>query len=427
MNCIDKLFDRKTAVVALLLGIAMLGSNAAIVFAQEKTAPANENASEQKTDTQGQVVAPKSYEQLLDEWKTIDAQMKDKQAEFDKTDDVILRDNLRREFTDLVKKSEENLVKLRESALEKIEADGPVPAVVNTLMGILVNDAGNGRDEVVLKAADRMIAKKVDPRNWEVAAKISYLTIAGKEIFEEIIIRHREAEKGDLPRVKIVTNRGEIVVELYENEAPNTVANFLSLAKSGFYNNLKFHRVIDGFMAQTGSPKGDGSDGPGYTIEDECRLPEFRRHFTGVLSMAGVMSIAKSLRPDSGGSQFFITFSRGFNVQGMDGKHTVFGRVISGHEVLGRLTRTHEVLGRGEQMIPNVEADKITSMEVIRDRGHSYEPKKQMDKEAKKDEAPKPDGGKSSETDPPVTDEKKNADKQDGATDKKDGQTPVIN
>jgi cyclophilin family peptidyl-prolyl cis-trans isomerase len=421
MSWITKLNHRGTAVVAVLFGIAMLSGNTAIVIAQEKTAPPTENAADQKAAANAQVVAPKSYEQLLDDWKTVDAQLKEKQAEFDKTDEIVLRDNLRREFADLVKKSEEILEKLRESAIAKIEADGPVPAVVNTLMGILVNDAANGRDDVVLKAADRLIAKKVDPRNWEVASNISYLTIAGKEIFEELIIRHREAEKGDLPRVKIVTNRGEIVVELYENEAPNTVANFISLAKSGFYNNLNFHRVIEGFMAQTGSPKGDGSDGPGHTIEDECRVPEFRRHFTGVLSMA------KTSLPDSGGSQFFITFSRGINVQALDGKHTVFGRVISGHDVLGRLTRTHEVLGRGEQRIPNVEADKITTIEVIRDRGHGYEPKKLMDKEAKQDEAPQPDEGKGSETDPPVTDEKKDADKKDVAPEKKDGQTPDNN
>ncbi len=406
-------------VVAALLGIATLWGNAAIGFAQEQASPATKIAADQKATANAQVVAPKSYEQLLDDWKTIDTQMKEKQAEFDKTDEIVPRDNLRREFADLVKKSNDLLELLRESAIAKIEADGPVPAVVNTLMGILVNDAGNGRDDVVLKAADRLIAKKVDPRNWEVASNISYLSIAGKEIFEEIIHRQREAEQGDLPRAKIVTNRGEIIVELYENEAPNTVANFIGLAKAGFYNNLKFHRVIDGFMAQAGSPKGDGTDGPGYTIEDECRVPEFRRHFTGVLSMA------KTSLPDSGGSQFFITFSRGINVQGLDGKHTVFGRVISGNEVLGRLTRTHEVLGRGEQQIPNVEVDKITSIEIIRDRGHGYETKKRMDKEAQKDEAPKPDEKKSSETDPPVTDEKKDADKNDAVPEKKDGQTPV--
>ena len=113
----------------------------------------------------------------------------------------------------------------------------------------------------------------------------------------------------------IKTNKGDIEVELFENEAPNTVANFITLVEKGFYNGLSFHRVLPNFMAQGGDPKGDGTGGPGYTIADECSGPNHRLHFRGSLSMA------KEARPDTGGSQFFITF---VPTSHLDGIHTVF-------------------------------------------------------------------------------------------------------
>ena len=115
-------------------------------------------------------------------------------------------------------------------------------------------------------------------------------------------IRDAEAKANDLPRVLLKTSAGDIELELFENEAPNTVLNFISLVDKGFYNGLKFHRVLPGFMAQGGDPKGDGTGGPGYTIPDECKRPDHRLHFRGSLSMA------HSAEPESGGSQFFLTF-----------------------------------------------------------------------------------------------------------------------
>ena len=143
-------------------------------------------------------------------------------------------------------------------------------------------------------------------------------------------IRQAENTADDLPRVLIKTNKGDIEVELFENEAPNTVANFITLVDKKFYNGLTFHRVLPAFMAQGGDPKGDGTGGPGYTIPDECSRPDHRLHFRGSLSMA------KSASPDSGGSQFFITF---IPTDFLDGKHTVFGRVIKGFDVLAKIQR----------------------------------------------------------------------------------------
>jgi len=121
----------------------------------------------------------------------------------------------------------------------------------------------------------------------------------------------------------IVTNRGTIVLELFDKDAPGTVANFETLAKKGFYDGLKFHRVIADFMIQGGCPKGTGTGGPGYQIKCETKNNP-RKHGKGALSMAHAGK-------DTGGSQFFITHRA---TPHLDGVHTVFGQVTSGQEVV---------------------------------------------------------------------------------------------
>jgi cyclophilin family peptidyl-prolyl cis-trans isomerase len=123
--------------------------------------------------------------------------------------------------------------------------------------------------------------------------------------------------------VTIETTRGTFRVELFEDRAPKTTANFLSLVGKGFYDGIKFHRVIPQFMIQGGCPKGTGMGGPGYTIPDEFH-PELKHGGEGILSMANA-------GPNSGGSQFFITL---VPTPWLDGKHAVFGKVISGMDVV---------------------------------------------------------------------------------------------
>lgn len=122
----------------------------------------------------------------------------------------------------------------------------------------------------------------------------------------------------------ITTAQGKIAIELFDQDAPNTVANFEKLAKEGFYNGLTFHRVIPNFVIQGGCPKGTGSGGPGYTIPCEINP---RKHGTGTLSMAHAGK-------DTGGSQFFITHSPQPH---LDGVHTVFGQVIEGQDVVNAI------------------------------------------------------------------------------------------
>ena len=124
---------------------------------------------------------------------------------------------------------------------------------------------------------------------------------------------------------EIVTEKGTMHVEFYEDDAPNTVDNFTKLSKEGFYDGLTFHRVIPNFVIQGGCPNGTGAGGPGYTID--CELDgENQYHDRGVLSMAHAGR-------NTGGSQFFICHSRD-NTAHLDRNHTVFGKVTKGLDVI---------------------------------------------------------------------------------------------
>lgn len=134
------------------------------------------------------------------------------------------------------------------------------------------------------------------------------------------------------PQVEIKMKSGNLMtVELYPDVAPNTVNNFLFLANNGFYNNLTFHRVIKGFMIQGGDPQGTGTGGPGYSIKGEFKqngITNDLKHDRGVISMA------RSMHPDSAGSQFFIMHAKAPH---LDGAYAAFGKLIDGFEELDRI------------------------------------------------------------------------------------------
>jgi len=139
-------------------------------------------------------------------------------------------------------------------------------------------------------------------------------------------------ENKNLPIATItVDGYGVMNVELYPEIAPNTVNNFISLANKGFYNNLKFHRIIKDFMIQGGDPKGNGTGGPGYSIEGEFTSNGFAN---SLKHTKGVISMARSQDPNSAGSQFFIMSGDASN---LDGEYAAFGKVISGLDVLDKI------------------------------------------------------------------------------------------
>lgn len=126
----------------------------------------------------------------------------------------------------------------------------------------------------------------------------------------------------------IKTNKGDMKVEFYEKDAPNTVANFVKLSKAGYYNGLKWHRVLPDFVIQGGCPNGTGAGGPGYKID--CELDgDNQYHDRGVLSMAHAGR-------NTGGSQFFVCHSRN-NTSHLDRNHTCFGKVIEGVDIVDKI------------------------------------------------------------------------------------------
>ncbi len=125
--------------------------------------------------------------------------------------------------------------------------------------------------------------------------------------------------------ISIETSEGTVCFELFADDAPDTVANFKALAGKGFYDGLTFHRVIDGFVAQGGCPKGDGTGGPGYKVKAEFNN---RKHVTGTVAMA------RSADPDSAGSQFYICLGAHPH---LDHQYTVFGQVTEGQDVVDNI------------------------------------------------------------------------------------------
>lgn len=149
-----------------------------------------------------------------------------------------------------------------------------------------------------------------------------------------------------------INGNKQIKCELYPDIAPNTVNNFITLANSGFYNGLTFHRVISGFMIQGGCPNGTGTGGPGYSIKGEFLSNGFNntlKHERGVISMA------RSMFPDSAGSQFFIMHE---NAPHLDGEYAAFGKVIEGLEVIDEIANVKT--NYSDKPIEPVIIDRIT-------------------------------------------------------------------
>lgn len=200
-------------------------------------------------------------------------------------------------------------------------------------------------------------ADKLDPNNDFVYLSVvdDYIDHWKKE--QELQAEESTATGEDaLPMVKLNTSKGPIELQLFENQAPNTVANFISLVESKKYDGTPFHRVINGFMAQGGDVSTQDPEAPGYRIECECFRDDARMHFQGSLSMAHIG------QPDTGGAQFFITHLPTPHLNPDKDKksgHTVFGRVTEGLDNLAAI----EV------------GDTLESAEVVTKRNHEYKPK----------------------------------------------------
>ena len=180
----------------------------------------------------------------------------------------------------------------------------------------------------------------------------------------EFEIRREETANDNLPRIKLETSEGEFIIELFEDHAPQTVANFVSLVESQFFDGQIFHLVVPGKFAQAGCPDGNGRGGPGYQIYSEANLENARHHFSGTVCMSHPEGLE-----DAGDSKFFILHQPDV---GLDGKYTVFGRVIQGMDVVNKLKECDKA-----SLVPDDrESSSIKAATVIRKRDHAYIPTK---------------------------------------------------
>lgn len=359
--------------------------------AQPAEKPADKPAVE-KPDAPPQTPAAR-FTEANRQWQALDKRLKELEQSYNSTPSPAARGEIKKQFQELVDQSGKLLPELQSLAeVAYIAAPNKDPDVTRVLVGLLAYKFRSDEYEAALKLAKLledhecnmpeldwfggMAAFNADDyvaaeRRLNRADKAGRLDRQGKSMLAELPeqkkawaaeqeIRKQEAAADDLPRVKLETSKGTIVIELFENEAPQTVGNFVSLVEAKKYDGLSFHRVLPGFMAQGGDPAGDGSGGPGYTIYCECDKPEYRRHFRGTLSMAHAGK-------NTGGSQFFLTFRPTTHLNGL---HTAFGRVVEGLDVLAKLQRIDPENPTGAK------PDTIVKAEVLRKRDHAYEPTK---------------------------------------------------
>jgi cyclophilin family peptidyl-prolyl cis-trans isomerase len=306
-----------------------------------------------------------SFASIQQSWNALDAKLKELAAKFEAAIEEPVRDQIKKDYAELVKEAQMLAPKLQTAAIAEFKKNpNQNEPVTRLLIGAIVNDIVFQRVDDALEVAQLLIDADVAREHFLALRDSGRLNLLDFQVVEEIITRKDEHDKNDLPRVRLETEKGEVVIELFEDQAPGTVGNFISLVEKGFYNGLTFHRVIDQFVAQGGDPKGDGTGGPGYKIKSEFVKPDARRHFRGVLSMA-------NSGKDTGGSQFFIVY-RHQTTQLLDTRHTVFGRVVSGMDVVDKFTRRNPTEAESASITP----EKIVKIEVLRKRDHAYAPDK---------------------------------------------------
>jgi cyclophilin family peptidyl-prolyl cis-trans isomerase len=338
--------------------------------------------------------AQAEFQRVFTQWKEILKNLRDLGTKFSIAEDAELTE-IRRQYMAEVDKAEALIPELRRTGLAAYQELPNIDReLTRFLIKMAIDDVEKDQPALAKEITDLLIAHQCDDRKiHDVAGAAAFATLdfqaaekhlkeaeslgvleLGKDYAktvsevkklweEEEKLRMAESSADDLPRVKLTTNKGEIVVELFENEAPETVGNFISLVEKGFYDGLVFHRVLPRFMAQGGCPKGDGTGDAGYKIYCEAYQDNHRNHFTGSLSMA------KGDARDTGGSQFFLTF---VPTPHLNGIHTVFGRVIQGLDVLPKIQRRDP--SKPEQV--SITPDKILKAEVLRKRDHEYVPNK---------------------------------------------------
>ena len=388
------------------LAACALGALLAALPALAGCGPAPDTTALERSDRAARAAQRKSreqeaFERTFERWKEVLKQLRELDVEY-RTAHPARREPIEARYDDVVRQGEAIERELIDAAvLAFIDDPSSNQNLARFLLGVLGMEMAAERYEDALRLAQLLLDNEVRmPQLYNIAGVAAYntnqfelarlhlrrahemnaLDDAGRKCAaalaysseawaEERELREAETAARNLPRVVLHTNKGEIEIELFEEQAPNTVANFISLVEDGFYDGLTFHRVKERFMAQGGCPEGDGTGGPGYTIRCEAYEDGARKHFRGSVAMA-------NRGPHTGGSQFYINF---VPTPQLDGRHTVFGRVVRGLEVLSRLQRREPrdpvdvaINPHANIIIPR--ADRITRARVLRKRDHDYSP-----------------------------------------------------
>lgn len=372
---------RFLAILLAAFGLTLFTFDANPIVAQEETAEseASSETTEQETTEQETAEQESTEQEPVDKesdisddslaslkllWVNLNQKLDEKQLEYS---DASGSDQpaILQEYESLISEANSLVEKITSTALEELNtAENKQPAF-ESLVGVMINDAYFQRDAKVFELGQSLIDAGIEPKYFEAAKNFKdRLDNAGREVFSELLIR-LEQSKDNLPQVKMSTSKGDIVVELFEKEAPETVGNFISLVEADFYDGKSFFKVIEGMGAISGCSTGDGSGDAGYKIRCECYNEVTRNHFAGSLSME------HSGSPHTGGSQFLICSERTNSVKLRDNKHTVFGRIISGFDVVEKIQQVNPEL-------PNQpDADVIVDIEVLQKTpGREYKPNK---------------------------------------------------
>ncbi len=396
---------RRWSQAILFVGAVALATSATISFAlaqDDSNSASSQDSGGQDSGAQANNAAEQKFDEMYAKWRAKLDAMRKLQVEY-KLARPEEQNGLEEQFSQLLVEAKEMSVELRglvEDAYKANPADQEkadflfsmafgqfrqdnFPEALRICHVLIENNyqnAGNAMDmagqceyllnnyteaEKLLRQAEEVLANVPRQLTASAQAMLTNLEADRTAWQEEVAFQEADAKPdGDpmaLPRVELDTTQGKIVIELFENEAPNTVANFVTLVRDNFYDGLKFHRVIEGFMAQGGDPAGDGSGDAGYSIPFESEKEPFRKHFRGAVAMAHGTS------RDSGGSQFYIVFRRD-GARHLDGEHTVFGRVIEGMDVVSKFAR----LKPNSQETEIENPDRILKATVLNARDHDY-------------------------------------------------------
>lgn len=332
------------------------------------------------------------FQRIFEQWKARLTELRELKVQY-KNAEPAKRGEIRKQYDRLIEETQKLELPVIEAAEAAfVEAPGADPQLAQFLGGMAIFQFDSENYEESLRLARLLIDNGLADKSIYDLAGVSAFSASQFEAAEKYLqaaqakggvgplarrcldeleyykeawraesqLRAAEDKAGNLPRVLLRTTKGDIELALFEDQAPIAVGNFISLVEKGFYNGLSFHRVLPKFMAQGGCPKGDGTGGPGYSIQCECYQPNRRLHFRGSLSMAHAGR-------DTGGSQFFLCFAP---ARQLDGRHTVFGRVVKGLGVLAKIQRRDP--SQPDQPVP----DRILEAKVLWKRDHPYAPKK---------------------------------------------------